>query len=129
MNENIRILAIDDEQDYVDVFNEYFSLRGYNITTSTDGVEGLQLVEKGNYDVVIVDLKIGKINGEDIVKFIKQSGGNEIVIVISAYTDGGVTQRRLLAEGVYGFFEKPISSLKDLEGMIKQAITKGNNND
>ncbi len=132
MNENGKvrpsILAIDDEIDFSAVFEDYFSLRGYGITTVSDGARGLELLETGDFDVVILDLKIGKVSGEDIIDRIFSNGFNVGVIVVSAYLDGGRTKTRLLDKGIFGFMEKPLSSLRDLEKMVSDVYNKKKGN-
>lgn len=86
------------------------------------GPSGLKLVEVHRPDVVIVDLKLPGMDGDEILQSIKSQFPEIPVIVITAYNDGGKTRDRLLKLGAYSHFDKPLSSLRDLSKTIKEAI-------
>lgn len=118
----MRILSIDDEMNFTDALKQYFEVRGYEIDVTSVGSEGVNLLKKNKYDVVLLDLKMRGMSGEDILNEMKRSGLRIKTIIITAYNDSGKTKERLLAEGAYAFLEKPISSLKDLEKCINGAV-------
>ena len=61
------------------------------------------------------------LNGDEVMREIKQLDSDIKVIFITAYSDSGKTKKRLLEEGAYAFVEKPLTSLKHLEDMVKEA--------
>ena len=51
-----RILLVDDEVRIRDVIREYATINGHDVTEASDGLEAIDLVEKNDYDVIILDI-------------------------------------------------------------------------
>ena len=118
------IVAIDDEPEFIDMLESYFGLRGYEINASVRGVRGVEMVKEKNPDVVLMDLKMPGIDGDEVLKLLKSMDPSPKVIFITAYDDGGKTKARLLKMGAYACLDKPISSLRDLEETVNKAVSK-----
>ena len=118
-----RIVAIDDEPEFIDMLQSYFGLRGYEINVAVRGAKGIEIVKEKSPDVVLMDLKMPGIDGDEVLKLLKSMNPSPKVIFITAYDDGGKTKARLLKMGAYACLDKPISSLRDLEETINKAIT------
>lgn len=118
----MRILSIDDETNFTDMLKQYFELRGYEIDVTSRGSEGIDLLKRNKYDVVLLDLKMRGMSGEDILVEMGKMGITVKTIFITAYSDSGKTKERLMKEGAYAFLEKPISSLKELEKLVNGAV-------
>ena len=119
------IVAIDDEREFTKTLGQFFGARGYDIRVASDGIEGMALVDRCDPDVVLVDLKMPGMDGDEVLRRIQATHARCRVIVITAYNDGGKTRDRLLAAGAFAHFDKPISSLRDLSDTIQQALTPG----
>ena len=117
-----KILTIDDEVEFVEMIKNYFSLRGYDVFTALRGVAGLKIIEKEKPDVVLIDLKMAGINGDQVLKQMQKLHPEGKAIIITAFKDEGETEKKFLDMGAFAYFEKPISSLKELEDTIKKAI-------
>lgn len=116
-----RIVAIDDEVGFVETMVTYFEPRGYEITVAVRGAKGIELVKEKKPDVVVMDLKMPGIDGDEVLTLLKSLKPAPQVIFVTAYDDGGKTKARLLKMGAYAYFDKPISSLRDLEETINKA--------
>jgi len=116
-----KILAVDDEQSFMDIVLQYFEPRGYDTDVASDGVTGLELFKEKRHDVVLLDLKMVGLNGDEVMQEIFNMGGKPKIIFITAFSDEGKTQARLKEEGAYAFVEKPVTSLKSLEDLINEA--------
>ena len=116
-----KIVAIDDEVEFIDVIRNYFELRGYDITVAIRGTKGIELVKKNKPDVVLMDLKMPGIDGDEVLSLLKSMDPSPKVIFVTAYDDGGKTKARLLKMGAYAYFDKPVSSLRELEETINRA--------
>ena len=117
-----RIVAIDDEPQFIQMLLDYFEPRGYEIAAAIRGAKGIELVREKKPDVVLMDLKMPGIDGDEVLKLLKSMQPSPKVIFITAYDDGGKTKARLLNMGAFACLDKPISSLKDLEETISKAI-------
>ena len=121
-----KIVAIDDEMEFTKTLDQFFSTRGYEVHVALTGTSGIELVDYHKPDVVLVDLKLPGVDGDEILKHIRRTHPKTKVIVITAYNDGGKTRDRLLTLGAFAHFDKPISSLRDLANTVKQALTSAN---
>ena len=116
------IVAIDDEAEFTKAIEQFFGARGYEVHVAMTGPSGLELVDAHTPEVVLVDLKLPGMDGDEILKHIRRTHPTTRVIVITAYNDGGKTRDRLLALGAFAHFDKPVSSLRDLADAIKRAF-------
>jgi two-component system, response regulator, stage 0 sporulation protein F len=116
-----RIVAIDDETGFIDILQSYFTPRGYEIDTATRAAVGIEIVKQKRPDVVLMDLKMPGIDGDEALRLLKSMDPSPKVILITAYDDGGKTKARLLKAGAYACLDKPITSLKSLEDTINTA--------
>ncbi|MCX5677800.1 MAG: response regulator [Candidatus Omnitrophica bacterium] len=117
-----RIVAIDDESEFIDMLLNYFEPRGYDINVSIRGVGGIEIIKAKKPDVVLCDLKMPGIDGDEVLKLVKTMQPEPKLIFVTAYDDGGKTKARLLKMGAYAYFDKPIASLKALEDKINMAV-------
>src|SRR4030043_406774 len=118
-----KIVAIDDEIDFIDMLKDYFELRGYEIEVTSKGVQGIELINNKKPDIVILDLKMPGISGEEVLKLLKSKQSKTKVIFVSAYDDAGKTRARRLDSGAYAYLDKPLNSLKELEDVINRAYS------
>jgi CheY-like chemotaxis protein len=115
------IVAIDDEAEFIDMIKNYFEPRGYDISVASRGTKGIELVKEKKPDVVLLDLKMPGIDGDEALTLLKSARPSPKVIFVTAYDDGGKTKARLLKMGAYGYVDKPVASLKDLEELVIRA--------
>lgn len=115
------IVAIDDEVGFIGMLKDYFELRGYDINVASKAVQGIELINAKRPDIVILDLKMPGINGEEVLALLKSKQLDSKVIFVSAFDDAGKTRARMLNAGAYAYLDKPLDSLKKLEETINNA--------
>jgi len=116
------MVAIDDELEFTKTIDQFFSARGFDVHVALTGTSGLELVNYHVPDVVLVDLKLPGMDGDELLQHIRSDHPRIPVIVITAYNDGGKTRERLLSLGAFAHFDKPLSSLRDLAETVKRAV-------
>jgi len=121
-----KMVAIDDEVEFTKTIDQFFSTRGYEVHVAMTGTSGVELVDYHHPDVVLVDLKLPGMDGDEVLQHIRRTHPKTKVIIITAYNDGGKTRDRLLALGAFAHFDKPLSSLRDLADAVKKAIAATN---
>lgn len=115
-----RILAIDDEQNIRTLIANEFALEGFGVTTAKSGEEGLKLCEKEKFDVVLLDIRLPKMNGIEVLKHLKEKTPDARVIMITAYGDikTAVESMKL---GALDYVTKPFK-LSELLALVKQVM-------
>ena len=116
------VVAIDDEIEFTKTLHEFFTARGYDVHVALTGPTGLSLIEQHQPQVVLVDLKLPGMDGDELLTSVHSRHPKMPVIVITAYNDGGKTRDRLLALGAFAHFDKPLSSLRDLAETVRRAL-------
>jgi two-component system NtrC family response regulator len=114
------VLAVDDEQNIRRLIRNEFTLEGYDVTTAKNGEEGLNLIQRMPFDVVLLDIKLPKLNGLDVLKKIKEISCSQEVIMITGYGDiqSAVDSLKL---GARDYVTKPFK-LDDLLTIIQNAV-------
>ena len=120
-----KLVAIDDEVEFTKAIEQFFGARGYEVHVALTGTSGLALVEAHEPPVVLVDLKLPGMDGDELLQRIRRTHPATRVIIITAYNDGGKTRDRLLALGAFAHFDKPLTSLRDLADTVKRALADG----
>lgn len=80
------VLIVDDEPAIVKLLSYNLTQANFNVLTANDGQQALVLVDNEPIDIVLLDLMLPKISGEEVLKQIRQRGNNVPVIVITAKT-------------------------------------------
>ena len=110
-----KLLLIDDEADVQYSFRRIFDAENIELTTASSGEEGLRLIPRVGPDLIIMDVRMGGINGLDTLRRIRQSDSKLPVIIMTAY---GTTQTAIEAMklGAYDYLLKPfdVPRLKQL---------------
>ena len=116
------ILAIDDEQNIRHLIESEFSMEGLAVTTAGSGEEGLKLFDTEEFDVVLLDINLPKLNGVEVLKRLKQKSPDTEVIMITGYGDikSAVDS---IKQGARDYITKPFK-LDEILALVKQAVKK-----
>ena len=117
-----KLLAIDDEQEFTNLMQNYFGPRGFQVLVAHAGDDGLRLAQKEKPEICIIDLKMPGMHGDEVLKKIKETLPNTKCIMVTASEGEGKTRAHLLEMGACDCFEKPLSSISDLEQTIKEGL-------
>ena len=119
-----KILIVEDDKAISGVLHSILSDENYEISLAEDGLEGLKLVEKEDFDLIISDIKMPKLNGTDFMKQALQAKPDSTFVMISGHADID-TAVSSLKEGAYDFIAKPID-INRLLTSVKNALDKRN---
>ena len=117
-----KILTIDDETEFTMIIQSYFGVRGYEVFTASEGESGLKIFRAEKPQVCLIDLKMPGLHGDEVLREILLEAPDTKCIMITASEGEGKTRAKLIEMGAYTCFDKPLSSLKDLEKKIKEAL-------
>lgn len=113
------ILVVDDEEIIREFLSEVLD-EEFNITLARDGSEAIEHLKKTRFDLVITDLKMPEVSGEEVVKFACQTDPNYKVIVISGYSSL-YTVSQSVNNGACAFLSKPFS-IKQLMQTVSSCL-------
>jgi DNA-binding NtrC family response regulator len=116
-----KILAVDDEQDMLDTFKSILN-REFEITTTDSGEAVCEIIRKENVDLVLLDIKMPKVGGVDVLKNIKEIESDLDVIMVTASKEikSAVECIKL---GALDYITKPFE-VTELKSIIKNALKK-----
>ena len=114
------VLIIDDEKNIREGLGVALELEDYTVALASDGKEGLERIQKGDIDLVITDLRMPKISGEQVLAKITAENPGIPVIVLTGHgsIDSAVDAMR---NGAYDFLTKPLN-LDQLILIVKRAL-------
>ena len=102
-----RILVVDDEPNMLRLLKTILMDKtGYEVTTTNNPLEVSKLLQEGQYDLVVTDLKMPLVDGIDLIGIVKNIESTMPIIVITAY--GTIeTAEEAIQKGAYDFITKP----------------------
>jgi len=121
----MKVLIVDDEPSIRYLFTEFLKMKGFDTDEAENGMEGLKKFHKDNYDLLILDIKMGFKNGIELLEDIRRHGYNTPVIVCTAYKHLEEDVRITSSENVE-FLEKPVDLQKLWEKVEKLLGMKTN---
>jgi DNA-binding NtrC family response regulator len=115
-----KLLVVDDEKNIREGLAEYLELDGYTVVTAAQGDEAWKRFQKGDIDLVISDLRMPGLSGEELLKRVVAENPGIPVIILTGHgsVDGAVAAIRL---GAYDFLTKP-PNLEHLSFIVKRAL-------
>ena len=120
----IRVLLVDDEEEYVHVLSNRLARRNIDVTKSYSGVEALQVLRKQDFDVAVLDIKMEDMDGLELLKILKKMAPQIEVIMLTGH--GSAEEASLgMKRGAYDYLIKPCD-FKDLLDKIMGAYQKRN---
>src|SRR5256885_3404907 len=121
MESKSNILVVDDNPDKLALIETALSLAGYNVTTATDGEEALAAIESFQFDLVITDVMMPRMNGYELAQRIRANPLTKFIPVIMQTAAGRRVEdlRRASEVGALGYITDPT----DLELLLARTRT------
>jgi DNA-binding NtrC family response regulator len=116
------ILVVDDEETFRYMLSTLIASDGYNVDTAQDGVAAINAIQTKLYDVVLCDVRMPKVDGIEVLKFVKTNYPNTEVVMLTGTADvkNAVECMKI---GAYDHILKPTTS-DDLLSTIERAIER-----
>jgi two-component system response regulator PilR (NtrC family) len=119
-----KILVADDEQSMREFLDIMLKKEGYKVSLASNGEEVAKLVDNDLFDLVLLDIRMPKLDGISALKKIKANAPETVVIMITAYASAD-TAIKAMKEGAYDYITKPFK-VEEIKLIIKNALEKKN---
>lgn len=116
------ILVVDDEHRMLTSLEALLTTEGYQVTTSLGGLSACQLLLNQSFDLVLLDLNMGDLNGHQVMDFIAQHDIDIATIVVSGESSFSAVSQAL-RRGAYDYIKKPYDPA-ELISTIDKALQK-----
>ena len=83
----LRVLAVDDESDIRSLVKATLDLAGYDIQTAVDGQDALEKIEISDYDLIVLDIQMPRLDGIRLLTRIRNAGSNVPVLMLTAHSE------------------------------------------
>ena len=118
----MRLLVIEDDPMIAKTLSEFFRNNHYAVDVAKDGETGLRLVINTNYDLIMTDYFLPKMNGQELVNDLRANGNKTPIIVISS-CETIENKLNLFQYGADDYMTKPFSSI-ELHARVKALLRR-----
>lgn len=87
IKKNINILIVDDEDALREVLSNELSKSGYQTMAAPDGEEALGMIKKNNFDLILLDIRMPKVEGIEVLKYVHKNYPKTKVIMMTGFGD------------------------------------------
>jgi two-component system OmpR family response regulator len=116
----MRVLIVDDEDQFVEAVVERLQLRGFDAKGATSGRDAIRLLDESAYDVLLLDVKMPDLGGLETIKKVKAKDPGLKVVLLTGHgsTEDAEEGMRL---GAFRYLMKPVN-LDDLIDVFRTAL-------
>ena len=122
-----KILVVEDEKSIQNIIKAFLKNEKYNVETADDGLEAINILQDHNYDLILLDLMLPKIDGYTVCEMIRKKS-NVPIIILTALTDEE-SQIKGFDKLADDYITKPFSMpvvLKHIEALFRRIENKDN---
>ncbi len=118
----IRILVVEDDPEHREFLQHFLRKEGFQVTVACDGVEGISLMGKHSYHIVMTDLKMPKADGIKVLEASRKLSTPPIGILFTGYADVDSAVKAMKL-GAFDYIKKPLR-LESLRRVLHQACSE-----
>jgi signal transduction histidine kinase len=120
-----RLLIVDDEYSIREALEMLFKGRGYSVKTASNGEDALNVLEKEDFEVIISDIRMDRLDGVGLIKKLKSDNRGIPVVFITAYPELE-NAVEALRNGVVEYIKKPFD-MQAIAGKVDSIINEKHN--
>jgi DNA-binding NtrC family response regulator len=120
--ETVLVMVVDDRLEDRETFKDILENKGYKVTAAPNGYEAIELVKKGNFDIIFIDVKMPGIDGIKTFEEIHKIRSDIPVIMVTGYSVEELL-KDALDKGAYACIYKPLDMGKILK-IVEEAKKK-----
>ena len=123
-----KILVVEDEKDIQNIIKAFLENAEYKVETADDGLDAINFIQKNNYDLILLDIMLPKIDGFTVCEMIRKNS-NIPIIILTALTDEE-SQLKGFDKLADDYITKPFSMpvlLKHIEAIFRRTNNSNEN--
>ena len=114
------LLVVDDDPVTIDLLKEVLSKEGYDVSKALSGEEAIAQGTDNFFDLIITDVRMGRKDGMEVLRFFKKNAPDTTVIIITAF--GSIeTAIEAIRDGAYDYISKPFK-LDEIKFTVRRAL-------
>lgn len=121
-NRSGNILVVDDNESNRDLLSRLITAQGYIVATAANGLQAIQMIKTGNYDLILLDILMPEINGYEVLQWLREQFRHIPAIAISAL-DEIDSVVKCIEMGAEDYLTKPFNSVL-LRARIEASLEK-----
>ncbi len=122
----MRILVVDDDTVTSEVLTIMLQRSGFEVAVAEDGLRGVEMWEAGDFDAVLMDVQMPRMNGFEATRAIREKevarGGHTIIVAVTAFALHN-DELRCLEAGMDAYMSKPVDFRKCTE-LIRELVLR-----
>lgn len=123
MDDRKNILIVDDEEDIRHILDAFLDKEGYTSFSAASGREALEIVEKQNIDLIILDIMMPEMDGFEVLDHLRQNKKTEnIPVIMLTGVENKEKLKEALNKGVTYYINKPFETV-ELSSKIRIALS------
>lgn len=119
---SVKVLVVDDEPSVLESFKMILQIKNYEVTAVLSGLEGVQALEKEDFDIAFVDLRLPGMDGIEVLQAIKKAKPETEVIIVTAYASEE-SQANAITYGALDYIRKPFL-MEEIYNLAERALRK-----
>jgi DNA-binding NtrC family response regulator len=120
----LKILVVDDDRDVCEYLSDFLNREGFSVATITDPTEALAELKQNEYHLVVLDLKMPKMTGIDLLQQIRRVDDDVAVVILTGHPSLE-TATASIQHDVSAYLKKPFTSEEFREVLQRIAKKKG----
>ena len=125
----VKICLIDDDKNILASLSLALKSEKFDVETYTDGISGLEALEKDNFDIAILDIKMPRLDGLEVLQKLRNS--SDIPVIFLTSKDDEIDQLLGLKMGADDYITKPFSQkllIERVKVILKRTAISNNKN-
>jgi len=118
------ILVADDEEAFRSMVATLLQEEGHTVQTTSDGAQAINALQTGSFDALLLDIRMPKVDGLEVLKFAKENFPSTEVVMITGFDDVKIAVQ-CMKLGAYDYVTKPYSA-EELTATVKRALERRN---
>jgi len=119
----MRLLIVEDNRNLVANMFDYFEQRGHVLDAAPDGVTGLHLASSNEYDAIVLDWMLPRLDGIGVLRGLREHGGKGVPVIMLTARDGLPDKLNGFDAGADDYLTKPFA-LPELEVRLKALVAR-----